>query len=724
MATPTPGILLKLLQAMNSGVASRPAGDHRSPLLQVTAILPALAAPNDLYSNQGHYLLQISDSLHSTYVSLPPSLSDSLILSNRLQLGQFVHIDRLILDPSCSPLPFPSSLRPVPGVHPLLGSPSSLLVRCNPSGSYPSSARDFVIQPVSDDPDSADPLSAYLLNKKPNSGVAFGMASNENEGFSRSKKEEGGARVSRPRAALTPRENMSNFVNSADVNDIECKEGQPDIKCKLTKFSSPAIAKKRSASVGKKPPPERDPSPMAVKGKRSASPVPSKCVVPSLAAAKEEGERKGAVREAAIVVPSRYRQPSPNARKQGIIAAVNPRRCSISPGRRLSGGVKVAVSPLVGDSCGKKKIVGISKASEMGKAGRKSWGNDDLDQKCKVDPQAILRTQAAISRRLSDAGNPNGEDSPSNAKTKHAAIEAIKAPPAIVIHEKKWTDGSIPLDYVSKELGRLGQDAMQRRTIASIAAAEALEEATITEAILRSLSKFSDLCSVSKAENPMPAIDQFFKIYDEVLKSARTTESMDRNSSPVVDNIPSGKSNFSVWVETALATDLQIVNFLTDQDIDPTSTPRNGGVLNRKRTNDALQPNVELKTAQDWTKGQGVKENVELCQKLQTEMQSWFLRFVEESLDAGFRVFGDGSGGGSSGRGRNLDCSSVAAVLSNLKRVNDWLDRVGPKPEGKVTEKIDRLKRKIYGFVIKHVGSTYDNCNPASSAAAANSSQV
>lgn len=63
----------------------------------------------------------------------------------------------------------------------------------------------------------------------------------------------------------------------------------------------------------------------------------------------------------------------------------------------------------------------------------------------------------AISRRLSDAGKPNIEGSPGNGKTKVATHEAVDAPPAIMIHEKKWTDGSISLDSVSKELKRLGQ---------------------------------------------------------------------------------------------------------------------------------------------------------------------------------------------------------------------------------------------------------------------------
>lgn len=224
---------------------------------------------------------------------------------------------------------------------------------------------------------------------------------------------------------------------------------------------------------------------------------------------------------------------------------------------------------------------------------------------------------------------------------------------------------------------------------------------------------FSELCSTSKAKNPLPTIDRFFTIYDEAVKGARTAESVARNRTSVHDDISVDKSSFSIWVEAALATDLEIVNFLTDHNSEPTSTLKNS-LRKQKSIKEALQPNVVLNGLQEWTRGHGMKENVELSVKLQSEMQSWFLRFIEESLDAGFRVFGDCSGGSSGGgKSLNLDCSSVAAVLSHLKRVNDWLDRVASKQDKTLMEKIDRLKRKIYGFVIKHVGTTYDNCTPA-----------
>ncbi len=56
----------------------------------------------------------------------------------------------------------------------------------------------------------------------------------------------------------------------------------------------------------------------------------------------------------------------------------------------------------------------------------------------------------------------------------------------------------------------------------------------------------------------------------------------------------------------------------------------------------------------------------------------------------------------------SLDGGSIAIVLSQLKRVNDWLDLVISKWVELLTQKVERLKRKIYGFVIQHVGTTFD----------------
>lgn len=119
MANLVPGVLLKLLQHMNTDV--KIAGEHRSSLLQVVSIVPALAG-GELFPNQGFYL-KVSDSSHATYVSLPDE-HDDLILSDKLQLGQFIHVDRV---ESSSPVPILRGVRPVPGRHPCVGSPEDIV---------------------------------------------------------------------------------------------------------------------------------------------------------------------------------------------------------------------------------------------------------------------------------------------------------------------------------------------------------------------------------------------------------------------------------------------------------------------------------------------------------------------------------------------------------------------------------------------------------------------
>ncbi|KAL7189577.1 hypothetical protein ACSBR1_039264 [Camellia fascicularis] len=712
MATLTAGILLKLLQSMNSN--TRVTGDHRSPLLQLIGIVPALAG-SDLWPNHGFYV-QLSDSLNSTYVSLSDRDTD-LILTNRLQLGQFLYVDRFDFD---SPVPRASGLRPIAGRHSFVGTPEPLIARIS------ASKREFVIQPVSDSDPSTDPIAALFTNKKLDESKIDGKES---------KFEVMNGKYS-ARRVLAPRDNVS-----AE------KDEESKVSDRPQRFSSPAAGKQqRSVSVGKKNSAvvERDPSP-AGKVKRSASPVPSKCVVPSLAVAREENRRTS--KEPAIIVPSRYRQPSPNGRRP---ASPNARRLSVSPGRRLSSGVKV--SPVVGavDSASKKKMAtiaaGISKVSEAlvgsAKASRKSWDEpgatteavveqkEKSSTKNKLDLQAILRTQAAISRRLSDVDSqkPNRDDSETREKAKSSLTEGglvtekpICAASGITIHEKKWTDGSIPLDAVSATLAKLGKEAMQRKALASTAAAEALEEAIATESIVRSLSMFSDLCSTSKAGNPLPTIDRFMSIYDEVVKSTSTAESIAINRSSVThhtDNILTEHSkSISLWVEAALATDLEIVSLLTDQKIEsprPTlqksSSKRHSLNAPSKNQTNTIAPSLPSDaTGKGWTRGHGMNETVELGMNLQSEMQMWFVRFVEESLDAGFRVFGKCNSDG------GLDCGPIAAVLSQLKRVNDWLDRMVSKQNELLTRKIEQLKRKIYGFVIHHMGTTVNNSMPVSS---------
>ncbi|CAN6339407.1 unnamed protein product [Urochloa humidicola] len=142
MATLAPGVLLKLLQSMHTD--DRVAGDHRSPVLQVTAVVPAVTASttDSLLVPTNGFLLNLSDGQHSTYVQLPPADADALLAAARPHLvGHLVHLDRLRF---ARPVPRAVGIRTVPSSRslPCVGNPEPLVAR--PAAC----ARGYVIQPA------------------------------------------------------------------------------------------------------------------------------------------------------------------------------------------------------------------------------------------------------------------------------------------------------------------------------------------------------------------------------------------------------------------------------------------------------------------------------------------------------------------------------------------------------------------------------------------------
>ncbi|KAJ6427160.1 hypothetical protein OIU84_022714 [Salix udensis] len=125
MESLTPGVLPKLLQSTNSNGKVR--GEHRSVLLQVISIVPALSG-SELWPNKG-FFIKVSDSSHSTYVSLSTE-DNELILNNKLQLGQFFYVDRV---EAGTPVPILVGVRPVSGRNPFIGNPKDLMQMVVPS---------------------------------------------------------------------------------------------------------------------------------------------------------------------------------------------------------------------------------------------------------------------------------------------------------------------------------------------------------------------------------------------------------------------------------------------------------------------------------------------------------------------------------------------------------------------------------------------------------------
>lgn len=251
----------------------------------------------------------------------------------------------------------------------------------------------------------------------------------------------------------------------------------------------------------------------------------------------------------------------------------------------------------------------------------------------------------------------------------------------------------------------------------------------------------------AKEDNPQPAVEQFLSLHSSLNKAHLVADSLSRtlslDSSDNEEN-PSeealkvtsdGRKLSASWVNAALATNLSSFTVYTKpgtQSPVPGSNPSPGQktitgnqpiivledstkntapktlqkprqMPNSKNTlrrpNDGLAAGQSIRSSPpiEWAKGDGLDEAVELSEILRLESQDWFLGFVERFLDT------------------DVDTSSlsdngqIAGMLSQLKSVNDWLDEIGSCKDEETphipTETIDRIRKKIYEYLLTHVES-------------------
>jgi Plant protein of unknown function (DUF936) len=159
----------------------------------------------------------------------------------------------------------------------------------------------------------------------------------------------------------------------------------------------------------------------------------------------------------------------------------------------------------------------------------------------------------------------------------------------------------------------------------------------------------------------------------------------------------------------------------------PSTPSKSRPVARRQRSPPPPAASVEVR---EWTRDQeGMEEAAEMARGLKEETTSWFLGFVERFLDADVAA------------PVPWDRDRVAGMLSQLKRVNDWLDVVGQRrdgiedmtgvSEGEVeetvetgsvpTETVERLRKKIYEYLLTHVESAAAALGGGASASAASS---
>ncbi|MBA0870304.1 hypothetical protein Goshw_010647 [Gossypium schwendimanii] len=720
MANLVPGVLLKLLQHMNTDV--KVAGEHRSSLLQVVSIVPALAG-GELFPNQGFYL-KVSDSSHATYVSLPDE-HDDLILSDKIQLGQFIHVDRL---ESASPVPILHGVRPVPGRHPCVGNPEDIVAT----------------------------HSLGFLNNGSKNGSGISKP---------------GEKVKSPSKQVSGEKDKS--VGSRSNGGA--REDQLDKKMASLTRSKSQSTKPTLTSDTKKEPLGK----LKVLSSRSIPSSPTSCYsLPTsfekfASGIKQQAEikalRKGSPKVGSMEKPSSLHGTSPTGKKVPVI-------------RTLVQGIELGAKALRKSWEGNLEVKGrdhskpraskhdIKQESRSTSVPRKSTSSEKLLPKEENKLQTSTRSLKEESKSPVSTKKvmPNGmfdeQEKPNKPRTyigkKSGDLSSngglgnlVKVP----INSKRLTDGSVSWGTLPSSLSKLGKEVMKHRDAAQTAAIEALQEAAASESLLRCLSLYSDLTTSAKEDNPQPAVDQFLTLHarlsnvrmiaDSLLKTIPVGSSPESEGNPSEEAVKVAldrRKYAASWVQAALATNLTSISVFTKEHNSITShasasvqsqkaIPANQnililensaknasakaqgktrpvivsklvaqGVLRKAGDVSGLGPKVPVQLPPEWTRGNGLDEAVDLAEMLRMESQDWFLGFVEKFLDADVDT------------SALADNDQIAGMLTQLKSVNDWLDEISSsKDEGEgeettphvSSETIDRLRKKIYEYLLTHVES-------------------
>ncbi|RWW07230.1 hypothetical protein BHE74_00004911, partial [Ensete ventricosum] len=700
-----PGVLIKLLQHMNTNV--KVASKHRSSLLQVVSIVPALSG-SDLFTSQGFYL-KVSDSSHATYVSLPDEHND-LILSDKIQLGQFIHVDGV---EAGSPVPILKGVRPLPGRHPCVGNPEDL-VAANSSHGFLDAEKP---QQSSDSTCNINTTSVNEKSKLRNSKLAIKTQEVQKKRASLSKS-----------GSLQSKQLASDKLEKKDAIGVRLKSmdswsitSSPTSVCSLpASFEKFSNETKKQAQAQR---PEKLLSRFRLLEKAA-----------SVLKVNNVGSKSSAGNFLRNLVPDN--EFDPNALRKSWLENMEAKgrdsytlKAANLETRSKS---KSTSAPQHKSSTNEKLLTKEdSKIQTTMKKNNAQAATDDSDRSAKQRPSVIKKSsETATSLNLADF---------------------VKVDPT----NRKWTDSSVSWSSLPSSLAKLGK----YRDAAQLAAVEAVQEASAAGSLIRCLrfivnciilfskcSMYAEISTSAKEDNPRPTVEQFLALYASLCSATAVTDSLSKTTLQTLPGQSLGgdptleealKVSADVrrravsWVGAAVATDLAPFS-LYDRKPSSTSTASRAMVVLEGPSKTAAATAPSKATPQtksrlsltsvsvgrgkargaaappspppEWERGVGPNEGAWLARTLREESRAWFLGFLERFVDAD---------------GVPSNRQHVAAMLSQLKKVNEWLEAIGcRRSEGEADDAVDsegsgdvpaetveRLRKKIYEYLLTHVES-------------------
>lgn len=240
---------------------------------------------------------------------------------------------------------------------------------------------------------------------------------------------------------------------------------------------------------------------------------------------------------------------------------------------------------------------------------------------------------------------------------------------------------------------------------------------------------FAELCDSSQKDSS-DAVVKYLNLYDTMksssaninyLKNARVSKTKDSNnySSEHINGPGPTSKNASLWVQAAIEAELSRFSVYTegengltggkrrhyvvieraaektDLEIHSSGHKTNGikhGARNSLPKSDSRKQLSSQKETSGrkavWSPGVGLRDAGILSEKLLSSSRAWFMDYLEDSLNNRFGM-------------RSGDNSQI---LGQLKRINKWFDDSFHGGEG-VDERVERLQKKLYGFLLDHVDS-------------------
>lgn len=250
--------------------------------------------------------------------------------------------------------------------------------------------------------------------------------------------------------------------------------------------------------------------------------------------------------------------------------------------------------------------------------------------------------------------------------------------------EKSNSTEAIAWSSLPAKLLRPGKGILRRKHLASQVVVEAQKEASAAASLVKCLSMFANICSSAASANPHVTLNKFFALQ----------QLMDQ---------PNGKTQLK---------DKSLQLYKIPPAAEKDKSGKKVGLMPAKSTSKSPKSFTELSGTEkhEWAKGDGIKEINELREVFLDETRSWFLKYFEKILDAGFSVDSQEKGKESKDiAGRQMDqANHIALTLSHLKHGNEWLDKLrsslNSECEGLV-ETVDRLNQKVYSCLLVHVDS-------------------